>query len=231
MTLPPEESRRAFLFQMYNQLFNDINRHILVVWQSVSVLIGSIALLGLSAKGVLSPEIATTLVVLVCAWLLAHTYDASLWYNRNLAMIANIERQFLVQSDLRDIHYYFGKHRPANNPMISHLKNQFALGVGLGACVLLYHFITEVVPGAFAANWTFAPDLALPYVAAIVAAGYLYCLSSRLDEAYAEFLSNSPGIAIETPNVTYGIGHGFGKGGCFTRVSQWWHERGGKGEK
>jgi hypothetical protein len=36
------------------------------------------------------------------------TSSRSYWYNRNLVIIANIERQFLGR---KEIHYYFGKHR------------------------------------------------------------------------------------------------------------------------
>src|SRR3954469_13812369 len=143
---PPEGARKEFLLKMYDQMFNDINTHILVVWQSVGVLVGAFALFALAEKGVLPTDIATAMIVLLASWLLAHLQDASYWYNRNLVIIANIERQFLVESDLRDIHYYFGEHRPQNR-MISHLRIQFAFGASLGAIMLLVHFVRQVVPG------------------------------------------------------------------------------------
>src|SRR5919206_2459258 len=96
---PPEGARREFLLKMYDQMFNDINRHILTVWQSVGVLIGAFAIFALAEKGVLSTDIATTMIVLLSAWLLAHLHDSSYWYNRNLVIIGNIERQFLRQED------------------------------------------------------------------------------------------------------------------------------------
>jgi hypothetical protein len=64
------------------------------------------------------------------AWLFANLYDASYWYNRNLVIIANIERQFPGHDNLKEIHYYFGKHRK-KSAMITHLKIQYALGLGI----------------------------------------------------------------------------------------------------
>jgi hypothetical protein len=142
----PMDPRQEFLVEMYKQLMADINRHIMVVWQSVGVLLGAFAVFASVEKKVLSPDIATSLIVLLCGWLYAHLLDASYWYNRNLAMIANIERQFLNASDLRNIHYYFGSHR-SNNKMIIHLWIQTALGIGLYVLVLLFHFLNRVASG------------------------------------------------------------------------------------
>jgi hypothetical protein len=48
-------------------------------------------------------------------------YDASYWYDRNLGIIANIERQFLTKNNLNDIQYYFAEHRPTSK-MLTHLR-------------------------------------------------------------------------------------------------------------
>jgi hypothetical protein len=37
--------RSDFLLKMYDQMFNDIDTHILVVWQSVAVVVGAFAVL------------------------------------------------------------------------------------------------------------------------------------------------------------------------------------------
>jgi hypothetical protein len=203
------DDRKEFLLAMYRELFNDINRHIMVIWQSVGVLVGAFAIFALVEKNVISVDIATSIIILLSAWLYAHLVDAGYWYNRNLAMIANIERQFLLKSDLRDIHYYFGKHRP-NNKMITHLRIQQALGVGLSALVLLFHFLTRVSPGISLPWSNFEPVRALPYAVAVAAILYGSYISKDRDSAYAEFLQNSPGIDIETQGISYGTGHGFG---------------------
>src|SRR6185437_4233648 len=140
-----EKPRRDFLLAMYGQLMNDINRHIVVVWQSVGVLFGAFAIFALVEKKTISLDIATSLILMLCAWLIAHVYDAGYWYNRNLVIIANIERQFLRQSDLREIHYYFGRHRKTGS-LITHLEIQICLAVGVGLLLLVTHLFTVVIP-------------------------------------------------------------------------------------
>ena len=123
-------NREDLLLKMYDQMFNDINRHIMVVWQSVGVLVGAFAVFALVEKNVVPLDFAVCIVLLLALWLMAHLFDAAYWYNRNLVIIANIERQFLRKEDLKEIHYYFGSHRPKNK-MIYHLRIQMTLGIAL----------------------------------------------------------------------------------------------------
>lgn len=202
--------REELLLKMYDQMFNDINRHIMVVWQSIGVLVGAFAIFALVEKKVVSLDIAASIVLLLSAWLFAHSIDASYWYNRNLVIIANIERQFLEKEDLKAIHYYFGAHRP-NNKMIEHLRIQVALGGGLGGIVLVYHFIERVLPGIDAPWSNFDPLRSLPYLIVIAALIYLFRLKNRTKIKYQEFIDNSPGIEVDTIDINYGIGHGHDK--------------------
>lgn len=202
----PSDRRPEFLIEMYKQMFNDINTHILVIWQSVGVLVGAFAVFALVEKQVVTIDLASSLVVLLSAWLLAHLYDASYWYNRNLVIIANIERQFLRESDLREVHYYFGEHR-ASNSMLTHLRIQWALGIGIALLFLLYHFFTRVLPGVGTPWSSFELQRALPYAVSVVCLVFLLRLRSDRTQAYGNFLRNSPGLKVDTTGVQYGIGH------------------------
>jgi hypothetical protein len=137
---------------------------------------------------------------------LAHLYDASYWYNRNLVIIANIERLFLEPDDLKKVHYYFGAHR-SKSAMLTHLRIQWTLGIGIGSLFLLYHFFTRVLPEFSAPASAFEPVRAIPYIIAAFSVGLLVWLRKKRIEAYEEFLKNSPGIPINTSDVTYGVGH------------------------
>lgn len=200
-------NREELLLKMYDQMFNDINRHIMVVWQCVGVLIGAFAIFALVEKKVVSLDIAASIVLLLCFWLMCHLLDAAYWYNRNLVIIANIERQFLLQTDLKDIHYYFGKHRP-NNVMIEHLKIQFCLGVGLAVIVMGYHLFERVAPGINQPMTNFEPIRAMPYLLIFFAIIYVWRLTIKLNAKYKEFMTNSPGINVDTGTTIYGVGHG-----------------------
>lgn len=202
--------RQELLLKMYDQLFNDINRHIVVIWQSISVLIGSFAIYALVEKKIISIDLASAIIVLLSAWLISHLYDSAYWYNRNLTMIANIERQFLLKEDLKDIHYYFGKHRPVNS-MLTHLKIQYALGIGLCSIVLLYHFFVRVVPGFTASFRNIDPVRSLPYLVLFASFFFLKWLRKNRRDSYQEFLDNSPGIEVDVTGINYGVGHGQGR--------------------
>lgn len=201
--------REQFLIAMYNQLMNDINRHIIVVWQSVTTLIATFAAFSLVSEKTVPLYAAVSIILATCIWLILHVYDASYWYNRNLVIIANIERQFLKKTDLKDIHYYFGKHRPIGS-MISHLKIQRSLGVVVSGLVLTYHLYAKVYPQICS---TEAIDLIqyLPLAVAIGGAILWYRASKKCNKNYQEFLNNSPGIEIDTADINYGSGHGFNK--------------------
>ena len=48
------DKRDHFLIAMYSELMNDINRHIIVVWQSIATLIAAVAAFSLVGDGILS---------------------------------------------------------------------------------------------------------------------------------------------------------------------------------
>jgi hypothetical protein len=200
----PEKARSDFLIAMYNQLMNDINRHIVVVWQSVGVLFGAFALFALVEKQ-FSLDVATLLIILLCAWVIAHVQDASYWYNRNLVIIANIERQFLRPSDLREIHYYFGAHR-RSGAMITRLRIQVWLSVAVAALVLLIHFVTNVIP-VYQHTKEGTGLTALPWVVALFGAIWWRYWYDRAKSRYENFLRNSPGKPVETDDIQHGPGH------------------------
>lgn len=204
--LDPEKARSDFLIAMYNQLMNDINRHIVVVWQSVSVLVGAFAVWSLIEKGTISLDIAATLIIIIAIWVLAHVYDASYWYNRNLVMIANIERQFLRQTDLKEIHYYFGKHRKSS-AMLTHLQLQLWLALGVAGLVFGLQFAEDVWPHLVKCFAGLSFQNLLPTLVGIVGAVIWIWRHDLAKRKYAEFLANSPGREVDTAGVKYGVGH------------------------
>jgi hypothetical protein len=146
-------------------------------------------------------------VLLVLAWFRLNVIECAYWYNRNLCIIANIEKQFLLESDLKDIQYYFGSHRP-DNKTISHLRNQDFLAYGLGILITGYHLFVQVLPGAISSASIFDPIRIIPYIVALVCVIYLRTRQEKRDRAYQEFVTNSPGVSVDTTGVSYGVGHG-----------------------
>ncbi len=200
--------RDDLLIKMYETLNNEISRHITVVWQSISVVIGAFTLLSLAEKNLLNIDLAMGIIILLIIWLFDHLIDSGYWYNRNLVIIANIERQFLKVTDLKDIHFYFGSHR-ADNKMLTHLKIQRNLGVILGVLIIGYHFYTRVIPGFSVELKTENIDLirCIPYIISIYGIWYICRQYRKANKKYAEFIENSPGIDIDISAVKQSIGH------------------------
>lgn len=153
-------------------------------------------------------DVAVTFIIVIAIWVIAHVYNSAYWYNRNLAMIANIERQFLRQSDLREIHYYWGKHRRSNS-MIRHLKLQKWLALGIAALVLGIQFNTTMLPVVRNCFSGFQAQNFLPWIAAAVGGGVWYLQHRHSAKKFREFLenSNSPGKRVDTTGIKYGAGH------------------------
>ncbi len=178
---------------MYRATWDNINRHILVVWQSMGVLFAALAAAFLSGKSFLAPDIASTIVVLSAGWSLAHAIDAKGWYNRNLHIIANIEREFLFARDAETIHPFFasGTRRSA---MIEHLRIQFALAGAVGSLALGEHFYSRALP-TLDRTAPVDPLRTLPYAAALLVVVGLWRLNRGVDTQHREFTNRAPGKA------------------------------------
>ena len=207
-TSPGKGDRRDnFLIAMYSQLWSNINRHITVVWQSVGILAGAFALFALVEKHTLSFDWACGLMLLIAGWVVAHTYDANTWFNRNITIVANIERQFLRSEDAKEIHFYFTEHR-ASGDMLDHFKVHRAFGVAIGSLILLYHFFTRVVPGIGQPMSNFDPNRTVPYVVCLAVVLWIMAFKAERQKKINSLLAKSPGLVVakpldgtQTPNV------------------------------
>lgn len=192
---PCSDKRAEFLLAMYHELWSNINRHVLVLWQSLGTLLGAAALFGLVEKKVISLDAATTLFLVLPGWLIATALDSSTWYNRNILLIRNIEQQFLLESDVHDVHYYFRDPPRPNNEVIGHFRVQIGLALVLSFLVLIYHFVSaRIWQGMSMANGRFIPSHAIPYLEALAGGCFLFWWRAHLKETYETLVSKSPGL-------------------------------------
>ncbi|UCF80382.1 MAG: hypothetical protein JSV08_07685 [Acidobacteriota bacterium] len=191
--------RKKFLLIMYQELWNNINRHILVVWQSVGVVVGAIAIFSLVERHVLTEEIASILLILLCAWLFGHAIDANLWFNRNIAIVINIEREFLKREDLKDILPFFKKH-PKKRASLMHFRLQGFLAAGIAGIALIYHFVTCEAPAIEGRMMLELFLWCLPLIIFFLCVGGLCALYYTRVKKFEEQLNESPGLDIEALN-------------------------------
>ncbi len=188
--------RGVFLLEMYKKAWDNINRHILTAWHSIGVLASAVAALLLTEKSILPLDYAATLVVITAGWQVAHALDSNFWFNRNLLIIGNIEREFLDSGDLRKVHYYFERHRGPG--LLDHLWIQIGLGIGAGILVLIRHFLERVRPSFSQPFQNLDAIRALPYLALIIGLPLLIRIYRKQRRAYNTLKERSPGRPIAT---------------------------------
>lgn len=184
------DTRSEFLLHLYDALWQNIDRHINIVWQPIAALGASLFVLTLVSEGFVSMDAATTVIVGLVWWYVANIIDANAWYTRNLLIISNIERAFLTTGDDELIHFYYTKHR-AFKP-VTHFSIQASLGIGMGLFVVSYHFWLVVRPGL---NPSASLDVTqwLPYLVAAMATIGLWRLWKDRKQKYELLQSRSPG--------------------------------------
>jgi hypothetical protein len=189
-----DDRRAEFLLEIYRQTSTHLGRHISGVWQCVGV-VGAALIVFAQDKDTPLNDYACAFVLLLCGWLAASTLDASNWFNRNLAIIANIERLFLTRDDLKFVHYFFETHRPAGQHA-QHFSIQLCLSAAVGALVLCYHFVERVFPGLYLPWSNFQLSRALPYLFTPIVLGTLIWLGRHYKGKDDKLHTRSPGISL-----------------------------------
>ncbi len=185
--------RTEFLLEMYRQTSNHLNRHVLLLWQSVALLGGAYAAFAFQEKNVISIHHATAIALLLCGWYCANVFDAYSWFDRNLVIITNIERLFLEQQDASLVHPFFLKHREATD-LVQHFRIQLFLGVMIAVIVAVVHLFKQVLPSFKIPNGIFDAEVALPYAVLIISIGYCAYIRHRVIKNALKLRASSPGL-------------------------------------
>lgn len=187
--------RTQFLLEMYRQTSNHLNRHVVLLWQSVALLGGAYAAFAFQEKNVISIHHATAIALLLCGWFCANVYDAYAWFDRNLVIITNIERLFLEKDDQSNVHPFFLKHRDPSK-LVQHFKIQLFLGLMVAAIVSIVHFYRQILPSFKIINGVFDVELALPYAALLISLGYCVHVRHEVMTKARQLRNSSPGLNL-----------------------------------
>lgn len=161
------------------------------------MLIAAITAFALIKDNLFSLDMAASVALISCIWLLAHVYDASFWYNRNIVIIANIEQQFLRQDDGGEMKSFFSENQPKGVYM-SHCI-QRALGISVAVLVLGFQFYETILPILLKQS-KFEIFNAAPWIIA-ACGGLIWAIKAHSNvKKYNEFIKNSSGLTDNTDN-------------------------------
>lgn len=184
-----QERRDQFLLKMYDQMWGNITRHVNVVWQSIAAVGASLALFSFTTTGGLSLDYAATAIVVLAGWQVANVLDAGEWFNRNITIIGNIEREFLQPVDRRRIYPKLGR-RPPLGDLERHFRIQLWLGRMLGVAVVAYHFSERVRPNFGVPGSSFELPRVLPVLTLVVTFLVLVRMQRRIEASRRKLLAD-----------------------------------------
>lgn len=182
-----------FLIKMYETYNKEIDRHFAFAWQAVSVFAASIVAILTATETItgVPAYIALSLYVVLVSWGIDTIIDSYFWYNRNLVVIANIERQFLDARDATEIHYYFLTHRPVNKP-ITFFLNLLVFLVTMPMLVILFYFWIPASLGKYD-FYRNVPSY-IPLIVLAIAVLSVRASAHKRNVHYKDFLRESPGV-------------------------------------
>lgn len=192
-----KKETKDFLLVMYKELFNNIDRHISLSWQSVSIIASSLGAFMLTEKFHVPIFLTVFFLIVIIVWTIARLIDAEHWYDRNIHIISNIEKIFLTEkNDAKNIHYYFTKQRTNKSRLESIMIQSFASTL-LWMLTIVYFFWR--IPKSIAEN-SFLFNIYYEFYF-VTATSFLFALLLFVYKRYCtkrieELRKQSPGITL-----------------------------------
>jgi len=186
----------VFLLEIYKQCSSHLGRHVSAMWQCLAVLVAFGASVRTDTRD-RTLDYGITLVVVLCTWLIASSIDASAWFNRNIAIVRNIERLFLESRDVEYVHPFFAG-PPRDGKIIMHFRIQIAFAITLETLALGLHFGSRVADGFALPLRSLEVSRMLPYLISSLSALGMWRLmiAHRTQQRDADRLS--PGRDLAT---------------------------------
>lgn len=187
--------RKEFLLAMYKELFNNIDRHISLSWQSISIVASFLTAFILTEKFKVPSLITVFFLIVVIAWTIARLIDAEHWYERNIHIISNIEKIFLTEKDDdKHIHFYFKYNRTKKNKLESVLIQSFASTILW--MISLGYYVWRIPKSIKENSYMFDPSQEIIFLItfSVMVAILLYIYSQNNIRAIETLRTKSPGL-------------------------------------
>ena len=134
--------RDEFLLHLYDNLWRSIDRVESGVWQFVALWAIVVGLVVGVTEARISPTVASILSLVLAFWGINVALNAAKWFNRNRLFVVNIEKQFLLQSDLgRILPQSYHDRRPR---LWNFLNTVHATAFAASGVVITWHYWSRV---------------------------------------------------------------------------------------
>ncbi len=195
--------RHQFILQYYSMAVQDLSRHLGIGWQTLTSVVGTVAVIGLAEDAKVPPQLAVSAAIAVSFWGVLNVMDASFWATRAIAFLANVEAVYLYESERRLFNPYVGTHPPLKS--LDSLRYQlYAALVMLGlACAYYAKKISDSTSdfsGFFSTIRSHTHFMV--FYGALPAFVFLFMLERALDgrhrriKDYLDFVSTCPGPGL-----------------------------------
>src|SRR6266478_147070 len=106
------DQRHDFILAYYSMAVQDLSRHLGVGWQTLTSVVGTVALLSLAQESKLPLPVAVTVAVVIGFWGVLNILDADYWATRAIAFLANVEAVYFFRNERKVFNAYAGLHPP-----------------------------------------------------------------------------------------------------------------------
>lgn len=204
------DQRHAFILAYYNMAVQDLSRHLGVGWQTLTSVVGTIALLSLAQESKLPLPIAVAAALAIGFWGALNILDADYWATRAIAFLANVEAIYFYRDERKYFNSYAGLHPPLK--VMDSLRYQL-YAVALLVFIVGVFYLEKVVTKAgsirhladaiwVGPSWKVLYWLLPAYVFLLMIWVVVHARRERI-ENYLSFVTESPGPGMVKNKAIY----------------------------
>src|ERR1035441_5950809 len=93
------DQRHQFILAYYNMSVQDLSRHLGIGWQTMTSVIGTVALVSLTHEGKLPIWFGVDAAMAIAGWGILNILDSDYWATRAIAFLANVEAVYFYHDE------------------------------------------------------------------------------------------------------------------------------------
>lgn len=197
-----EHRRHEFVLHYYDMAVKDLERHLGIGWQTIAVVGGAIASLGLAYDNKLPMPLGVSAALGISFWGVLNIIDANFWALRAIGFLANVEATYLSEKHREYLHPYVGRHPPyklMNSLLFQYWMAALLVVVSLAAYLhgIWYHVDGSSVADTLrTVDWPTIGFWSMPAIVFLIGINLAIRTELRRIHAYLDFVESSPGPSM-----------------------------------